>query len=216
MYLLSHIPPGSSNCLAAWSHQFARIVTRFSATILAQFYGHTHYDEFSVLYNNVSEPLAVAFIGPSITPHDGNNPGYRVYLADGAGGDTRAASHLVMDHRNYYLDLAAANTQEPGAALRYELEYSAAADLGLADMSARAWSDYISRLVTEEAEWARFWARFTRRGPGSAAECAGECRHRILCRLLTFDSSDLEQCEAVRGLVTSSDTDTGNRWYEDF
>ena len=38
--------------------QYARIVERFSNIIRGQFYGHTHYDEFSVLFNNQSEPVS--------------------------------------------------------------------------------------------------------------------------------------------------------------
>ena len=58
VYIISHIPPGLTNCLAAWSHQYTRIIQRFSNIIRGQFYGHTHYDEFSVLYNNQSEPVS--------------------------------------------------------------------------------------------------------------------------------------------------------------
>ena len=67
---------------AAWSHQFARVTARFSNTLTAQFYGHTHYDEFSILRNH-STPLAVAYVAPSLTPHDGLNPAYRLYRSTG-------------------------------------------------------------------------------------------------------------------------------------
>merc|ERR1719410_1289023 len=80
VYIISHIPPGLSDCLVSWSHQYTRIVTRFSNIILGQFYGHTHFDEFSVLYNSQGEPISVGFIAPSVTPHDGLNPAYRIYL----------------------------------------------------------------------------------------------------------------------------------------
>ena len=29
VFIISHIPPGSTSCLSAWSHQYTRIITRF-------------------------------------------------------------------------------------------------------------------------------------------------------------------------------------------
>ena len=35
-----------------WSHEYNRIVRRFNNTILGQFFGHTHNDEFEIFYGN--------------------------------------------------------------------------------------------------------------------------------------------------------------------
>lgn len=55
------------------------MVNRYEKTIAAQFYGHTHFDEFSVFYDEIvpTRPVGVAFIGPSVTPYYDLNPGYR-------------------------------------------------------------------------------------------------------------------------------------------
>ena len=65
----------------------SRIVERFENTIVNQFYGHTHRDEFKVFYNTVtgdgSRPISSGFVTPSVTPHTNVNLAYRIYTADG-------------------------------------------------------------------------------------------------------------------------------------
>ena len=48
--LIGHIPPGSNDCLQVWSSNYYRIVNRYESTITAQFFGHTHQDEFQLFY----------------------------------------------------------------------------------------------------------------------------------------------------------------------
>ncbi|KAJ8939969.1 hypothetical protein NQ318_006150 [Aromia moschata] len=81
VHLIGHIPPGSSDCMKVWSRNFYSIVDRFQATISAQFYGHSHADEFEVFYETAeySRPTSVAYLGPSVTTYENYNPAYRIY-----------------------------------------------------------------------------------------------------------------------------------------
>lgn len=58
---------------------------RFSSTVVAQFYGHTHYDEFEVFYDegDIDRPVAVAYVGPSVSAYFDLNSAYRIYHVDG-------------------------------------------------------------------------------------------------------------------------------------
>lgn len=58
---------------------------RYEATIAGQFFGHTHFDEYEVFYDEVYRGRAssIAYIGPSVTPYYGLNPGYRIYHVEG-------------------------------------------------------------------------------------------------------------------------------------
>ena len=51
----------------------------------AQFYGHTHNEEFKVFYDEVNTTRAtnIAYVGGSLTTYSDMNPGYRVYTVDG-------------------------------------------------------------------------------------------------------------------------------------
>lgn len=68
---IRHIPPGHADCLKIWSRNYYKIVQRYESTITAQFYGHTHFDEFEVFYdtNDLSRPTGIGYIGPSVTPY---------------------------------------------------------------------------------------------------------------------------------------------------
>ena len=58
---------------------------RFENTIMAQFYGHTHNDEFIVFYDSATNSRAtnIGFLSPSVTTYKGLNPSYRLYTVDG-------------------------------------------------------------------------------------------------------------------------------------
>ncbi|XP_023247075.1 sphingomyelin phosphodiesterase-like [Copidosoma floridanum] len=85
VHIIGHIPPGHSDCLKVWSRNYYHIINRYESTIMAQFFGHTHYDEFEVFYDthDYTRALNIGYIGPSATPYFNLNPGYRIYYIDG-------------------------------------------------------------------------------------------------------------------------------------
>lgn len=90
MHIIAHIPPGNEDCWAIYSREFESIISRFESTVAAQFYGHTHNEEFKVFYDsvNVTRPINVAFIAGSLTSFTDLNPSYRVYTVDGPRPDS--------------------------------------------------------------------------------------------------------------------------------
>lgn len=70
---------------------------RYESTITAQFFGHTHYDEFELFYDmkELGRPISVAYVGPSVTPYFDLNPGYRIYYVDGDHKQTTRVSQFV-------------------------------------------------------------------------------------------------------------------------
>lgn len=70
------------------------VLNRYEATIMAQFYGHTHFDEFEVFYDtsDTKRAVSIGYIAPSITPWENVNPAYRIYYVDGdRPGSTRVS-----------------------------------------------------------------------------------------------------------------------------
>ena len=204
----------------AWSEQYSRIIARFSSVITAQFYGHTHYDEFTVFYNTTSwQPLNIGYLGPSLTPHDGLNPGYRIYITD---SKREEASHAVLDHQTYYVDLTEANRDNRTTSLDFRLEYSALSSLGLQDLSPASWGRYVETLATNDTEWQAFYQRYSRGGEFSSRACDGDCRLDIVCRLVTFQSGDHHMCHQMKLLVAEEEYDLfdqhedGDWWDEEF
>ncbi len=61
------------------------IVFRYENTIIGQFNGHTHTDEFRMYYDEetLTRPVGVAYVGGAVTTFDASNPNYRIYTMDG-------------------------------------------------------------------------------------------------------------------------------------
>lgn len=87
VHIIGHIPPGQSDCLKVWSRNFYSIVDRYEDTIAAMYFAHTHFDEFSVFYDveEMRRPTSIAYIAPSLTTYENNNPAYRIYYVDAEG-----------------------------------------------------------------------------------------------------------------------------------
>lgn len=113
---------------------FYSIVRRFSPrTIAAVFFGHTHQDQLQIFYDylpnsldpitgkrdttkvDFSRPLALGYIGPSITPLTGLNAGYRVYQVD-------SKTFEVVGAQTYFANIS--NSLEWTTPV-WELEYDA-------------------------------------------------------------------------------------------
>ncbi len=87
VHLVGHIAPDRKGCTQAWIFNFINIVERFKDTIVGQFYGHSHADEFRVIYsnNNFSKPVGSQFVSPSLTTYTNYNSAYRTYQTDTKG-----------------------------------------------------------------------------------------------------------------------------------
>lgn len=104
VHVIGHIPPGHSDCIKVWSRNYYKIISRYENTITAQFFGHTHYDEFEVFYDpkELSRAINIAYIGPSVTPYYDLNPGYRIYYIDGDHDASTRVSGIYLCLRFVY------------------------------------------------------------------------------------------------------------------
>jgi sphingomyelin phosphodiesterase len=119
VHIIGHQNPNS--CLQSWSSNYYRIINRYENTVTAQFFGHTHHDEFEIFYDmeNITRATNIAFIGPSVTTFYNNNPGYRIYSVDGF---YKSTTWRVTDYETYFLNLTEANLSNRP---KWELEYTA-------------------------------------------------------------------------------------------
>ncbi|KAG6824753.1 hypothetical protein H0H93_001577, partial [Arthromyces matolae] len=106
------MPPGGPDCLHDQSNYFDQIVQRYKNTIAAQFYGHSHQDQFEIAYSDYTKQteanaVSVAWIAPSLTPRvfmsDGN-PAFKTY-------DIDPDTYEVMDAHVYYADVSSSSFQ---------------------------------------------------------------------------------------------------------
>lgn len=98
VWIMAHIPLGNDGILPIHSDIFAKIVERFSPYTVANiFFGHTHKDEFKVLYAS-NKPVNMAWIVQSVTPAWNFNPSFRYY-------EVEDRSFNIRNTYNYYSQL---------------------------------------------------------------------------------------------------------------
>jgi sphingomyelin phosphodiesterase len=150
VWILGHVPPGSKDCWSKWSQQFHRIINRYQNIILAQFYGHTHNDEFRIFFDDTKDPpqpTGSLYIGASVTPYTDLNPGYKVFLADGVRLEP---TWQILDHETYVYDLLAAN--EAGASVEptFYKEYSARESYSLEGFRPNDLWEFVQRMAVDD------------------------------------------------------------------
>lgn len=118
VWILAHIPSGDYDTLPIQSNIFAKIVERFSPYTIANiFYGHTHKDQFKVLFGEkLKAPVNMAWISQAITPLGPANPSWRYYQVEDQ-------SFNIINAYNYFTPLNETwvnGGQEP----KWSFEYS--------------------------------------------------------------------------------------------
>lgn len=173
VHIIGHIPPDNRECTQAWLYNFLRIIDRFNDTVLAQYYGHTHRDEYRLFYSpsQTDVPIGLAYIGPSITPFTENNPAYRLYYMDETG--------MLNDHETYYFNLTEANHSKHGP--KWKHEYRAVDKFGLESMSPESWHKLVAKLQKDDKLFGEFKNLYYRFSDVKKDEkCTDRCKKYIL------------------------------------
>ncbi|XP_073847882.1 sphingomyelin phosphodiesterase isoform X1 [Musca autumnalis] len=205
VHVIGHIPPGHSDCLKVWSRNFYKIISRYENTIMAQFYGHTHFDEFEMFYDpaDLSHPNNIAYIGPSVSPYYDLNPGYRIYYVD---GDHDTTTRLVIDHESWIMNLKEANHYD--YPIWYKL-YTARSAYNMKALRPVDWDNLISELTHNQELFDLYYKNYWKNSPVRPT-CDAECRKRILCDAKSGRSHDRRHfCSELEAKV---DDESGKSW----
>nr|CAB3266404.1 sphingomyelin phosphodiesterase 1 [Phallusia mammillata] len=180
VHIIGHIPPSAGgDCLKVWRNNYYDIITRFKATVTAQFFGHTHTDEFEIFYadSSLQNPISMAYICPSVTTYTNSNPSYRTY-------DVVSNTWTVIDHHTYILNLSNANTVQSDP--QWKLEYSAKSTYGLQDLTAESWhkvfKSWFTDTTTTGNTFAKYYVNFHKGHPPTET-CDDNCKRDLLCRI---------------------------------
>ncbi|KAF5302827.1 hypothetical protein FQA39_LY02007 [Lamprigera yunnana] len=186
VHIIGHIPPGSDDCLKVWSRNYYEIISKFEHVVTAQFFGHTHSDEYEIFYDhkNDSRPINVAYIAPSVTPFSGQNPAYRIYYVD---GNHETSTREVIDHETWILDLDKANSQLENNPKWFKL-YSARESYEMPNLSPLEWHRLIYKMVLNEKIFDQFYRNYHRNSPVSSKYSPKE-KLQMLCDLKSGKSN---------------------------
>ncbi|MCJ1458766.1 hypothetical protein MMC28_009140 [Mycoblastus sanguinarius] len=166
-WIIGHVLSGydGSNGLPNPTALFYSIVRRFApATIAAIFFGHTHEDQIQIFYDysatslngtlrntndiDISKPLTMGFIGPSITPLTGNNAGYQLYQVD-------AKTFEIMEIKTYFANVSESLTWTSPV---WQFEYDARSTYdvngtwpGTSPLNATFWTDVTYSMLSNQS-----------------------------------------------------------------
>ncbi|KAJ1363535.1 hypothetical protein KIN20_023422 [Parelaphostrongylus tenuis] len=191
VHILSHIPPGDSECLEGWARNYYRIVQRFSNTITGQFFGHAHTDFFTVFYEDMhnisSKPIGVLYAAPSTTTFSGLNPAFRIY-------EVNVTDHFKIENIfNYFADLEKASVGNPP---KWKLLYSAIDEYNLNDLSPTSWNNLVNSLQHDVRTAERFFRNAVRAGKNHM--CDTTCQRTLLCALRMGHHNSTLYCPSER------------------
>ena len=125
-------------------NNYIRIVDRFSHVITGSFYGHTHKDEITLVYNKEKKPISVAYISGSLTTFSDLNPQYTIFDMDSNG--------KPLDSNIYLSDLDLANqhwSKDHKSSPVWRHEYSPVHSYRLQDMSPASWDKFLKEAESD-------------------------------------------------------------------
>ncbi|RKK82020.1 hypothetical protein BFJ69_g3307 [Fusarium oxysporum] len=193
VYIIGHMPLGDRNAFHDQSNYLNQVVNRYSATIAAMFFGHTHRDHFQITYSDApgktfNNALITSYVGPSLTPMSGM-PSFRVY-------DVDPVTFAVLDATTYSADMTSPIYQTQGPV--WEKYYSAKETYGpltnpplidhAAELTAAFWHNVTHVFEKNQTAFDEYMLRLSR--GWVQPECTGECRSSQICMLRAARSQD--------------------------
>lgn len=203
-WIMAHVPPNGYDTLAIPVVGLTQIIERFSPHVIAGlFFGHTHQDEFQVVYNtpdthplneddkSVENVLTTAWISQSITPLTNFNPGWRYYEVD-------AETFSIMDSHNYYTRLNDSYEFELDE-LDWQHLYSAR-DTYIPDwpcdapLNATYWHRVANLFLNEDDAAHNYLGYGYRESPYTPACFDDQCRKEQYCYTTSFNPVQRKMC----------------------
>ncbi|RDW63867.1 sphingomyelin phosphodiesterase [Coleophoma crateriformis] len=190
VWLMGHMPLGTTDAFHDQSQYFDQIVQRFDGTIAAMFFGHTHKDEFEISYSTPDAPAfdtanMVSYIAPSLTPTSGN-PSFRVYSVD-------PVTFAVLDVTVYYANISSPTYQSGPT---WEVLYSAKEAYGSlltpavtdasAELTPAFWHNVTTLFENDDTVFQEYYQRKTR--DYDTSTCDSTCKTSELCQLRAAQS----------------------------
>lgn len=86
--------------ISTYAPSYLDIIRKYQSIISIQLFGHTHDDQFEIIYeanNSTQNPVSISYLTPSVTPFTHRNPAVRVYEFD--------SEYNLIDYVQYYSNL---------------------------------------------------------------------------------------------------------------
>ena len=183
-WILGHIPPGSSDLVSWFAPHYALLAGQ--PQVQAHFWGHTHHDEFRLLFDaNHTQVTGVGFVAPSLMI-DGHFPAIRRYLYN-------KTSLSLLDYEQYWLNWTL-QLNTPEHFVGYFLGYTASQAYHISDLSPKSMADLLVRMKQNQS-LVQQYAAYSR--PQTVANvCDAKCCHDLLCDMEFVEAKAHDACLA--------------------
>ncbi|KAG1858059.1 Metallo-dependent phosphatase-like protein [Suillus subalutaceus] len=185
-------------------------VDRFSPHVIANiFWGHTHEDQLSIFYANNGTNMsaetaqAVSWTGPSVTPLNNLNSGFRVYEVDSATFEVIEA----YTWKSYVNDYPALDSQTQfGPTFEFEYStreaYGGNITWGATDPLNATWWHLVTEQMEADPTLMQTFNSYQGKGSILTQPCTGECIPARICYIRSGSSSIAKQnCVSGYGSV---------------
>ncbi|CAL2041010.1 unnamed protein product [Caenorhabditis brenneri] len=208
VHIVAHIPGSDSEALEGYALNYYKIINRFTNTVVGQFFGHTHSEQFYMMYSNPddykSTPNNVVYSAPSVTPYSDFFPAYRIYTIDGVHS---GSTYQVIDYEEWYFNLTS-NNANPTNVKWEQLYKSANAEYGLKGQTPDEYNQMIERMKTDDDLFNRYYEnRYRRTIYDGRAPCSDQqCRNGYLCDARQFHQTNQLCTDLEGGMVKPKDS----------
>ncbi|KAK3402977.1 Metallo-dependent phosphatase-like protein [Sordaria brevicollis] len=212
VWINAHIPTGwdGGSALPNSADYFYQIVERYSPDVIANiFFGHSHEDQFSLYYrgNGTAQTsdnaLVTGWMGPSLTPLQNLNSGYRMYEVD-------TGTWEVMDAYTFFSDVGTYTSlpSKEGQGPVYEFEYSTRDVYGsainwpkTAPLNATFWHE-VTEAMEKNTTLVELFTKYQGKSSAKSKKCeTEECRKAKICYMRSGSTALGKQCKSGYGSV---------------
>ncbi|GME83518.1 unnamed protein product [Ambrosiozyma monospora] len=212
VWIIWHIPLLNPDAMPIAGQVWKQIIERFSPyTIAGMFNGHTHRDEFNVVYDATGSDSSAktedkvlnnVWISQAVTPIIENNPGWKYYEVD-----TKTFS--IMNSFNYYTKLNETFYNNGEATPVWEFEYSARDAYGIdwpksSPLNGTYWHR-VSESIKNSRATLQTYEGYAKRLSPFVPDCLSTDDCQLdWCYVTSFTADQLVNCMAAEN-VTGSD-----------
>ncbi|KAK3491539.1 Metallo-dependent phosphatase-like protein [Neurospora crassa] len=220
VWIVAHIPTGwdGGSALPNSADYFYQIVERYSPHVIANiFFGHSHEDQATIYYRNNGtaqtreEALVTGWVGPSLTPLQNLNSGYRMYEVDTGSWEVMEAFTFYSDVGSY-TNLSSSVDGEgdggQGEGPVFKLEYSTRATYGPAvnwpsdaPLNATFWHG-VTEAMERNRTLAELFTQYQGKSSAKSKKCeTEECTKAKICYMRSGSTALGKQCKQGYGSV---------------
>ncbi|KAJ4490159.1 sphingomyelin phosphodiesterase [Lentinula aciculospora] len=198
VWVIGHIPLGKSDLVEDQSNYYDQILQRYKDTIIGQFFGHSHKDQFEIAYSDYNDQTAANAVGvglicPALTPTSGN-PAFKVYDVD---PDTFG----IMNIRVIFANVTDPSFQEnPIWTLYYDARETYGPLVGLpatSELTPAFWHNLTEVFVANDTAFQMFNTFLSRGGDVAPCTDADNCKNTTICDQRAFRSQN--NCDVDEG-----------------